>query len=85
MVTPGDTVTYKGEMKAPIDFRHVLSRIAAISGLYDGVVGALLLCVPCWLAATFGVPAREPPNLFRPQRTLPAGGWRRLLPALARA
>jgi hypothetical protein len=38
----------------------VLSRIAAISGLYDGVVGALLLCVPAWLAATFGVPPASP-------------------------
>jgi hypothetical protein len=38
----------------------VLSRIAAISGLYDGVVGALLLCVPAWLAATFGVPPANP-------------------------
>jgi hypothetical protein len=38
----------------------VLSRIAAISGLYDGVVGALLLCVPDWLAATFGVPPASP-------------------------
>jgi hypothetical protein len=38
----------------------VLSRIAAISGLYDGVVGALLLCVPGWLAHTFGVPPASP-------------------------
>jgi hypothetical protein len=38
----------------------VLSRIAAISGLYDGVVGALLLFVPSWLAAAFGVPAASP-------------------------
>jgi hypothetical protein len=38
----------------------VLSRIAAISGLYDAVVGALLLCVPGWLAATFGVPPASP-------------------------
>lgn len=38
----------------------MLSRIAAISGLYDGVVGALLLCVPAWLAATFGVPPASP-------------------------
>jgi hypothetical protein len=38
----------------------VLSRIAAISGLYDGVVGALLLCVPGWLAHTFGVPPAHP-------------------------
>src|SRR4029079_4091652 len=34
--------------------------IAAISGLYDGVVGALLLCVPGWLAHTFGVPPAHP-------------------------
>ena len=38
----------------------MLSRIAALSGLYDGVVGALLLCVPSWLAATFGVPPASP-------------------------
>jgi hypothetical protein len=38
----------------------VLSRIAAISGLYDGVVGALLLCVPGWLAQAFGVPTAHP-------------------------
>ena len=38
----------------------MLSRIAAISGLYDGVVGALLLCVPGWLAQVFGVPSASP-------------------------
>jgi hypothetical protein len=38
----------------------VLSRIAAISGLYDGIVGALLLCVPAWLASAFGVPPASP-------------------------
>jgi hypothetical protein len=38
----------------------VLSRIAAISGLYDAVVGALLLCAPAWLAGAFGVPAASP-------------------------
>jgi len=38
----------------------VLSRIAAISGLYDGIVGALLLCAPDWLASTFGVPPASP-------------------------
>ena len=38
----------------------MLSRVAAISGLYDGVVGALLLCAPAWLAATFGVPPASP-------------------------
>ena len=38
----------------------MLSRIAAISGLYDGVVGALLLCVPGWLASAFGVPPANP-------------------------
>jgi len=38
----------------------VLSRIAGISGLYDGVVGALLLCAPAWLAEAFGVPAASP-------------------------
>lgn len=38
----------------------MLSRIAAISGLYDTIVGALLLCAPGWLASTFGVPAASP-------------------------
>ena len=38
----------------------MLSRIAAISGLYDAIVGALLLCVPGWLATTFGVPPANP-------------------------
>ncbi len=38
----------------------MLSRIAAISGLYDAIVGALLICVPGWLAATFGVPPANP-------------------------
>jgi hypothetical protein len=38
----------------------VLSRIAAISGLYDGIVGALLLCVPGWLASAFAVPPASP-------------------------
>ena len=38
----------------------MLSRIAAISGLYDTVVGALLLCAPGWLAHTFGVPPASP-------------------------
>ena len=38
----------------------MLSRIAGISGLYDAVVGALLLCAPGWLAAAFGVPPASP-------------------------
>ena len=38
----------------------MLSRIAAVSGLYDTIVGALLLCVPGWLASTFGVPPASP-------------------------
>lgn len=38
----------------------MLSRIAAVSGLYDTIVGALLLCVPDWLASTFGVPPATP-------------------------
>jgi hypothetical protein len=41
----------------------VLSGIAAISGLYDAVVGALLLCVPDRLASLFGVP-RANPRIF---------------------
>ena len=38
----------------------MLSRIAAISGLYDTIVGALLLCAPGWLASAFGVPSASP-------------------------
>jgi hypothetical protein len=38
----------------------MLSRIAAISGLYDGVVGALVLCAPGALASLFGVPPASP-------------------------
>ena len=39
----------------------MLSAIAAISGLYDAVVGALLLLVPGRLASLFGVPPASPP------------------------
>lgn len=39
----------------------MLSAIAAVSGLYDGVVGALLLLVPGRLASLFGVPPASPP------------------------
>jgi hypothetical protein len=39
----------------------LLSRVAAISGLYDTVVGALLLCAPASLAAAFGVAPPSPP------------------------
>ena len=38
----------------------MLSLIAAISGLYDIVVGALLLLAPATLASAFGVPAANP-------------------------
>jgi len=38
----------------------VLSWIAGISGLYDFVVGALLLCAPAWLGHIFGVPPASP-------------------------
>ena len=38
----------------------MLSLIAAISGLYDIVVGALLLLAPGTLASAFGVPAANP-------------------------
>ena len=38
----------------------MLSSIAAVSGLYDLIVGAFLLCVPGWLATTFGVPPASP-------------------------
>ena len=39
----------------------MLPRIAAISGLYDVVVGALLLFWGDVLASTFGVPPASPP------------------------
>jgi hypothetical protein len=38
----------------------LLSAVAAISGLYDIVVGALLLCASDRLAAFFGVPPASP-------------------------
>jgi hypothetical protein len=38
----------------------MLSAVAAISGLYDFVVGAFLLLAPGTLAALFGVPAATP-------------------------
>ena len=38
----------------------MLSTVAAISGLYDGVVGAFLLLRPDLLASLFGVPAASP-------------------------
>jgi hypothetical protein len=39
----------------------VLSGIAALSGLYDGVVGAFLLLAADRLASLFGVPPASPP------------------------
>jgi hypothetical protein len=39
----------------------VLRAVAAISGLYDTVVGALLLFASAWLARAFGVPNASPP------------------------
>lgn len=39
----------------------MLSLIAAISGLYDCVVGAVLLFAADFLAAAFGVPPASPP------------------------
>jgi hypothetical protein len=39
----------------------VLSSIAALSGLYDAVVGAFLLVAADRLAALFGVPPASPP------------------------
>ncbi len=39
----------------------MLSAIAAISGLYDGVVGAFLLLAADRLASLFGVPPASPP------------------------
>ena len=38
----------------------MLSAVAVISGLYDFVVGALLLCAPGWLATVFGVSLPSP-------------------------
>lgn len=39
----------------------MLRAVAAVSGLYDVVVGALLLFASAHLAATFGVPPASPP------------------------
>lgn len=39
----------------------MLSLVAAVSGLYDIVVGALLLVAPGALATAFGVPPASPP------------------------
>jgi hypothetical protein len=39
----------------------MLSLVAGISGLYDFVVGALLLSAGDMLASTFGVPPADPP------------------------
>jgi hypothetical protein len=39
----------------------MLRAVAAISGLYDTVVGALLLFASAWLASAFGVPPAQPP------------------------
>lgn len=39
----------------------MLRSVAAISGLYDGVVGALLLFASGWLASAFGVAPATPP------------------------
>jgi hypothetical protein len=39
----------------------VLSTVAAISGLYDFIVGAFLLLAPDRLASLFGVPPADPP------------------------
>jgi hypothetical protein len=38
----------------------MLSIVAAISGLYDSIVGAVLLIAPDSLASLFGVPAASP-------------------------
>jgi hypothetical protein len=38
-----------------------LSTVAAVSGLYDTIVGALLLFAPDLLASWFGVPPANPP------------------------
>ena len=39
----------------------MLRAVAAVSGLYDLVVGALLLAAPDTLASVFGVPPASPP------------------------
>ena len=39
----------------------MLATVAAVSGLYDLLVGALLLLVPGTLASLFGVPPASPP------------------------
>jgi hypothetical protein len=39
----------------------MVSAVAAISGLYDLIVGALLLCASHLLASAFGVPPANPP------------------------
>lgn len=39
----------------------MLAVIAAVSGLYDAVVGAFLLLVPNFVASLFGVPPASPP------------------------
>lgn len=39
----------------------MLRTVAAISGLYDTVVGALLLFASAWLARVFGVSPASPP------------------------
>ena len=41
--------------------RPMLSLIAAVSGLYDSIVGACLLLAPDRLASMFGVPPASPP------------------------
>jgi hypothetical protein len=38
----------------------LIKSVAAISGLYDTIVGALLLCASPWLAAAFGVTPANP-------------------------
>ena len=39
----------------------MLRAVAALSGLYDGVVGALLLFASGWFASTFNVAPASPP------------------------
>ena len=39
----------------------MLKAVAALSGLYDTIVGALLLFASAWLASAFGVPPAQPP------------------------
>jgi hypothetical protein len=40
---------------------RLLSLVAAVSGVYDGLVGIVMLTARPWLAAVFAVPLPQPP------------------------